>query len=232
MSDVEKKEMLRDNYPSNSKTKRINDTAPVAAETKRPKMERVVTGPVKTRKRPLGKRLAETFLEDDGKSVGTYIFNDVLIPAGKSLICDIVGWGGFAEMLLFGSVRGRPSGTGGSSIRRNDNQSVVNYTSYSRDARDTRDRSRAPTISNVGRARHDFAEVVIPTIRQAEDARVQMLEAIDEYGQVTVADFYDLVGITADFPDHDYGWTDLRSSHISRTRDGYILNLPRAQPLD
>ena len=231
MSDVEKKEMLRDNYPSNSKTKKLNNSAPITSEAKKPKIERVVKGQVKTQKRSLGKRLADLYIEDDSKSVGTYIFNDILIPAGKSLVCDIVGWGGFAEMLLYGSVRGRPAG-GSSSIRRSDNRSVVNYSSYSRDARDTRDRSRTTGISNAGRARHDFAEVVIPTIREAEDVRVHMLEAIEEYGQVTVADFYDLVGITGDFPDNDYGWTDLRSLDFSRTRDGYILNLPRTQPLD
>jgi hypothetical protein len=53
-----------------------------------------------------------------------------------------------------------------------------------------------------------------------------------DYGQASISDLYELVGITANFTDNKWGWTDLRSSSVSRARDGYLLNLPRPILLD
>ena len=58
-----------------------------------------------------------------------------------------------------------------------------------------------------------------------------MDELIKEYGQVAVADLYDLVGITGSYTDNKYGWTNLRNAEAIRDRDGYLLRLPKALPL-
>jgi len=225
MADYEDKETLRDNFPSNSKTKKIEKSA----ET--PKVEKVITGSVKKQKRSFGKKMAETFLEDDSKSVGSYMVHDVLIPAGKSMICDIVGWGGFAEMMLFGGIGNK---RGGSSIRREGNRSVTNYSaSYNQGmVRDSRDRSAGREISKLGRARHDFDEVILETRGEAEDVLAHLFDLTTDYGQATVADLYDLVGITSNFTDNKFGWTDLRGASVARVRGGYLINLPRTQALD
>ena len=54
----------------------------------------------------------------------------------------------------------------------------------------------------------------------------RMDEMIDTYGAVSVADFYEMVGITGEYTDNNYGWTDLRSAYVSRTRDGFIIRFP------
>ena len=60
-----------------------------------------------------------------------------------------------------------------------------------------------------------------------------MNEIIEEYdGIVTVADLYDLVGITDKYTDHKYGWTNLRNAKVERVRDGYMLKLPKVLPID
>jgi hypothetical protein len=41
-----------------------------------------------------------------------------------------------------------------------------------------------------------------------------------------------LVGITGNYTDNKYGWTDIRSASVNRTRDGYALKLPKALPLN
>jgi len=222
----DEKEMLKDNFPSNSRIKKVE----AAPEVTKPKVEKVVTGVVKKQKRSFGKKMAETFLVDDTKSVGSYIIHDVLIPAGKSMVCDIVGWGGFAEMMLFGGLGGNKRGGAGSSIRR-DGGSRVNYTSYSRDSRENQ-RDRPREISRVGRARHDFDEVVLATRGEAEEVLSILFDLTVTYGIASVADLYDAVGITSNFTDNKYGWTDLRGSDVTRVRDGYLLNLPRPVPLD
>jgi hypothetical protein len=49
---------------------------------------------------------------------------------------------------------------------------------------------------------------------------------------VSVADLYDLVGVTGNYTDNKYGWTDIRSASVIRVRDGYMLKLPKALPLN
>jgi len=227
MNDNNDKEMLKDTFPSNSKTRKPEQPA-AKAEEKKP-LEKVITGSVKIKKRSFGKKMAETFLEDDTKSVGAYIFHDVLIPAAKAMISDMVGGG--IEMLLFGEKRRG----GSSSIRRDGGRSFTSYGSYYRQSADPRDRDKASSgreISKTARARHDFGEVVLDTRGEAEDILSRLVDLTIDYGQATVADLYDLVGITGDFTDNRYGWTDLRSASVSRVRDGYLINLPRTQPLD
>ena len=59
-----------------------------------------------------------------------------------------------------------------------------------------------------------------------------MNELLEDYKMVSVADLYDLVGITGKVTDNNFGWTDLRNASVTRDRDGYLINLPRAIALD
>jgi len=227
------KELLKDNFPSNSKLTRKEPIKKERIEDK--KVEKVVTGLVKKQKRSFSKKLAETFLEDDTKSVGGYIFHDVLIPAAKAMISDMVGGG--IEMLLFGERRGR-------NTRRDGNRSYTSYGSYYRDSdRDSRgsrdsgrDRDRdsrgSRDISKQGRARHDFDEIILETRGEAEEVLSQLVDLTIDYQMASVADLYGLVGIDSNFADDKYGWYELRSASVSRVRGGYLINLPRTQPLD
>jgi hypothetical protein len=223
MSENNNKELLKDTFPSNSKTRKSIDQQDT--EEKPEKLQKIITGGVKTKKRSFGKKMAETFLEDDTKSVTSYILHDVLIPAAKAMISDMVGGG--IEMLLFGERR-----RGSSSIRRDGSRSYTSYGSYYRsDSRDNRPPS-GREISKTARARHEFDDVVLDTRGEAEDVLSRLVDLTMDYGQATVADLYDLVGITGSFTDNKWGWTDLRSASVSRVRDGYLINLPRTQPLD
>lgn len=236
---LENAELLAETFPSNSKTQKQKVERVASSEERVKKVEKVIVGEAKKQKRTFGKKMAEIFLEDDTKSVGSYLIHDVLIPAGKSLICDIVGWGGFAEMMLFGDQRGGRA-RGSSSIRRDGGRTVVNYGAYSSqspsrvpirgDVRDPRDRPR--DISRIGRARHDFDEIVLETRGEAEDVLAILVDLTVDYGMASVADLYDAVGITSNFTDEKYGWTELRNATVSRVRGGYLLNLPRPQPLE
>ena len=54
---------------------------------------------------------------------------------------------------------------------------------------------------------------------------------MDEYNIVRVADLYDLVGVTGNFTDNNYGWTNIRNAKIVRVHDGYKIDMPRALPI-
>ena len=231
MEDEEKKEMLADTFPSNSRTPKPKADSEKIPEGR--KVEKIVTGRVKKQKRGFGKKVAESICEDDTKSVGSYILYDVLIPAAKDMISDMVGGG--IDMMLFGERRG---GRGRSS-RGGGRGGYTSYGSYykgndrDRDRRDSRDRDRGRDMSRQARARHDFDEVVIYDRGDAEDVLSRLTDFIVDYDVATVNDFYDLVGVTGSFTDNKWGWDDLRGVRVVRARGGgYILDLPRPKPLD
>ena len=60
-----------------------------------------------------------------------------------------------------------------------------------------------------------------------------MDELIDTYRAVSVADMYDLAGLSCDYTDNKYGWTNISGAKPVRVRDGrYMLDLPRALPIN
>lgn len=60
-----------------------------------------------------------------------------------------------------------------------------------------------------------------------------MNDIISQYGVVSVLDLYDLADVSTDnYAANKYGWTDISGCKAIRVRDGYILKLPRALPLN
>lgn len=216
---AERELVIREEFPSNSHKSR--EAVVVEEVAKKKKMEKVVKGKVVQKKKGLGKRMAETFLEDDTQSVGEYILYDVLIPAAKSTLTDIVTGG--IEMLLYG-------GDGRSSDRRptsrDRGRTYVSYNNmYSRD--DRRDRTR-----ERNRNRHEFDDIFLDSKAEARDVLNNLMDLVEDYGRASVEDFYDLVGITSQYTDSRWGWTDLRNAYIENTRNGWIIRLPRTVVID
>lgn len=174
----------------------------------------VVSTPVKVKKRSEARKLADIFISEDVSSVKSYIFMDILIPAIKKAISDIVTDG--VDMILYG-------GTGKS--RKSSSASKVSYSSYyDGDKRDYR--------REEPRNRYGLDDIVLSHRHEAEEVLSRMDEIIDEYKIVSVADMYDLIGVSCDYTAHKYGWTNLRNASVVRVRDGYKLDLPKALPID
>lgn len=171
----------------------------------------------KTKKKSEVKKFADVFIAEDITSVKDYIVNDVLIPAAKKAISDIITNG--IDMILYGEAKGRD--------RRRDGGSRVSYTKYYE-----RDRDRDYDRTRTRRSVYDYDDIILDTRGEAEDVLNRMDDLIDAYGMVSVADLYDLVGISGNYTDNKYGWTNLRNAEIRRTRDGYLLKLPKALPFD
>lgn len=207
-----------DAYPGNSDKKRMN-------QQEEPKKEIKKVASATKRKKSMAKKFKEAFVGEDGddQSVADYILYDVLVPAAKNTISDMVTGG--IEMILYGERRGS------SRMNRDRGRSYVNYSGYS-----TRmDDNRARNGSRVRRSARDRVyndDIIIPTRGEAEQTIDSLLDIIDQYGSASIADLYSLTGIDSDFTDNSYGWTNLSTASVSRTRDGYILNLPRAYPID
>lgn len=178
------------------------------------KVEKIVKGTVKSKKKNGIDRLKDNFISEDAANIKTYVVMDVLIPAVKKAICDIVKNG--VDMILYGE-------SGRSSRRPSE------YVSYDRRYLDRGD-SR---FYNADRARigYSYNDIILETRGEAEDVLARMDELIELYGMVSVADLYDLVGITGNYTDNKYGWTNIRNAEPVHVRDGYMLRLPKVTSL-
>lgn len=180
------------------------------AEERTKKVDKVVTGKVKTKKKSEMSKFKDVFISEDVSNVKSYIFLDVLIPAIKKALSDIIVNG--SDMMLYGDTRDRKRSGSSSTYR--------NYSSSRKEDRGS-DRRR------IG---YDFDDVILDSRGEAEEVLSRMDELMDTYGVVSVADLYDLVGISCNYTDNKYGWTgSLRTADVVRVRDGgYMLKLPRA----
>ena len=186
-----------------------------APERKAP--EKVISGNAKQRKKSVGSKFVEAFAGDDAKSVGVYLAMEVMLPALKTLISDMASQG--VERMLFGESRPRATST-----------RSTNYTSYNRMSSPT-PRAEPRTMSQRGRATHDFNEVILDNRLEAERVIDQLVELVDTYGMATVSDLYALVGIKGSFVDDKWGWTDMREAGVRRVREGHLVILPRPESL-
>lgn len=179
------------------------------------KVEKVVKGSVKTKKKSDLRKAADVFISEDIQNVKSYIIMDVLVPAIKKAVSDVVTNG--IDMILYG---------GNGRTGRNTGTSKVSYRNYY----DRRDDDR-PSHTSV-RARFDYDDIIFESRGEAEAVREQMMDVIDKYGFVTVADMYDMADLAQPYTSNKYGWTNIRNAETVRVREGYVLKLPKAMPID
>ena len=170
----------------------------------REKREKLITGEAKTRK-----RLGDVFIAEDVRTVKNHIFMDVVVPAIKTVIVDIVTNG--IQMMLWGDTinRGKAPGTKYNygncynSLTQPQRTQKTNYTGYG------------------------YEDPIVTTRGDAERILQEMSEIIQEYGQASMADLYDRCGITGRPTDMNYGWTEMPGARSIRIPEGYVIQMPR-----
>lgn len=200
---------MKDPYEPNSHRYKEGKAAALTEK----KVEKVVHGKVKVKPKSGVSKITDVFISEDAANVKSYIVMDVLVPAVKKAISDIVRDG--IDMILYGESRGRG---------RNSSSYHVSYRDYSR-----RDDDRGRDSRTRSGYSHD--DIVLETRGEAEEVLSRMDELIETYGNVSVADLYDLIGKTGEYTDNKYGWTNIRTAEPIRVRDGYMLKLPRVTPI-
>lgn len=181
------------------------------------RVSKIVSGGVKTKKKSKLNKFMGNIISEDAKSVRSYILGDVLIPNIKKVISDIVTDG--IDIILYGESRkhGRRS-----------TADRISYRSYYNEPTRPRMNERQAMLA----ASYSYDDIILSNRGEAEDVLARMDELIDTYGLVRVADLYDLVGITGNYTDNKYGWMNIRNAEIVRVRDGYLIKMPRAVPID
>ena len=180
------------------------------------KIEPVVKSGAKLRKKNELQKVAGSIISEDAKSVKSYILMDVLVPAIKDAIEDIVTNG--IRMLLRGDTSARRSGPSGG----------ISHISYNK-AYDRRD------LSSLDRPRGvmDFDDLILPTRYEAEEVLRSLDDLIETYRIVSVADMYEAAGIRDfEYTARNYGWKDIRRAEVVHVRNGYWLKMPNVSPID
>ena len=190
-------------------------------ENHQKKVNKVISGKVVSRKESFSEKAQNAILGDSIGNTCRYLLDDVIIPAVKNTVADIVQDG--IETILFGEVRRGHRGRGPnikSALGR------VSYNSiYASDRRDSRDEIR------YSRRRNDVRDIILESRSEAEDVLSALVTIVEDYGQATVADLYDLVGEAGTFTDNRIGWKSLSTAEVTRVREGYLVKLPAPRAL-
>lgn len=198
-------------YRSNSDKSREKQTNKPVPEKK---IEKVVQGEVRSKKKSGLQKITDAFVPDDVANVKSYIIEDIVVPAAKEILLDSV------KAIL---------GINGKNGNKQTPASRVSYRQYYNND----SRRNYSSGGNRSRNSYDFDDIIIDNRGEAEEVIDRMEEIIATYGLVSVADFYELVGVPSNYTDNNYGWSNLRNAYVDRLRDGgYIIKLPRAFQLD
>lgn len=201
-------------YPANS-----------ASSKRKPQNEKdlspVVENGATRRRKSLRKQFKETFVAGDARMAVRYMMFEVVLPSARDMIVEAMHQG--MEKLIFGDSRRR-----GATPPQAGPTGHISYNRYS----SSRMSGPGRAMSRQARARHDFDDIVLDNRAEAEEVIDRLFNLVSQYDSATVADLYELVGLSATHTDHKWGWEDLQGAGVSRIRGGYLLDLPEPEPLD
>lgn len=213
-------------YDKNSHKER-DAKANAEDKPKKKSIAKVVTGEVIQKPRTLGTRFKDIFLGGDARSAVRYVTADVLLPALRNMVWDMISEG--TRRVIFPDSlppqRGRPQ-----------YESRVQYNRYSSNPIDrhyvppgARLPDQNPRWRQTNKQR--IGDVVMSSREEAENVIVQMIEIIDQYEIASVADYYATLGLESTPIDNKWGWTYLNNVQVRQVRQGYVIDLPPVEEL-
>ena len=199
-------------------------------ESEREKMDRVVSSPVKQKKKGLLERLVIGFIGPDGlPRVGDHILHNIVVPTLKNTAQTSLKTG---IDMIFRPEQQPPTYYSGQTS----NPYMNNYHTTPPPVRNP---YTAPTPTNyrqgTGKAsleprRHSnrVEDYAIASYEDALEVLARIREQAHAYGTVSVHDYYDLIGVVTQYTHALYGWRpeDLFTVNIREVRDGFLLALP------
>ncbi len=150
----------------------------------------------------------------------------VLVPAAKNMLLDAVNKG--SEILIYGETASRRRGMGqGPRITYN---SPVNRRGFS----DSPLQYAPPQRPGAGTAhvgRLASTDLILTTREEADSVLENMTNIVDQYQVASVADLNEIVGLPTNPIDNKWGWSNLSGATVRQIREGYLLDLPPAEPI-
>lgn len=205
---------MQDYKPNSHKYREEQKEAPAEK-----RVQKVVQGTVRPKKKNGLAKVADVFISEDVHNLKEYWIQDLLVPTLKKAALTTL------DMILNGGDQKYTGGRSGSSTRK------VSYGRFYDDPRDD-PRPRSSNRAASVQSRADFGEIEFATRGDAETALDELCNVLRRYPVVTVADLYDIAGLTEPYTSNKYGWTNLSDAGVVRKNGAYYLDLPKALPLD
>lgn len=205
-----------------SKKEVVEEVVETSVEKKT--LEKVVSVQPRKVKKSLVGRLVSGIVGPDGASgIGEYVNEEIIKPAIKSIIVDAVTSG--INMVMYGDRGPSPRSRNYGGHQRGYSTSNAQRTNYT--SRYTQHQPE-PTKRQYERSRQTIEEYVIDDRFEAANVLTTLTEAADAYGSVSVADYYDLIGVASAYTDNQYGWTfeSIVRATVIAVRGGFVIKFP------
>lgn len=188
------------------------------------KITKVVTGEVVAKDVGLGRKFKNVFFGGDARQSARYVAGDVLLPAVRNLIVDMVTMG--IERVVYGDSPRRRGRTIPVTSR-------VSYSSYSNPIRDPRENRPVNLPGQPPRltTRSQDRTLLFEQRADAEAVAEQMVAVIEQYDVVSEGDLNEMMGLPSSPINQKWGWTSLGHIAIRQVREGYILDLPPSEEI-
>ena len=178
----------------------------------------VVSGAKKVQ-RPASRRFLDFLLAESPKAMAKKVAIDTLWPRAKA------GFEAAANEFLAGMLWGNggvrpPTGLVSGPVLRGGTAAMYHSASQPQSITQAR---QAVTHQSSG----NYQDIVVPTQEYAEALLANLIDLLNQYRVVAVADLYELAGMSPSISDNSYGWTSLDTARISKVREGFLLELPR-----
>lgn len=195
------------------------------SDEKKPIEKVPLKGTVIQKKPSFASKLKETFIAEDARDVGDYILWDILVPTVKRTIRDIIV--GSADRVFLGTGVSSNS----SVLHRERGVTYVKRrTDYSSASQSNRPGTRVETRSlpspQGSRINFGLNDIVFDNYEDASNVLERLVDYLDTYGQVSVDDYFDLIGQTSPYTAQRWGWSSLSSATIINVNGGYFIKLP------
>lgn len=197
-----------------------------AQKEERKPVKKVIDGDVIQRKKPLGRKIVETFTGDDVQGVGSYVMLEVILPSVKMMIVDAGTQA--IERIFLGDARPRRSTSASPLVgtNRSRNSSYNSYNRYFQGG--SEQKTTAAPVSERSRPSYEVMEIVVQSRVDAQEVIDNLQATLSQYPTVSVAELYESVGVTSKFTDNNWGWDrETFNAGVSRIREGFRVDLPR-----
>lgn len=188
---------------------------------------KVVTGEVIQKEPGIGRKFKNVFFGGDLNTSLRFVYADVLLPAARSMISDAVR--NVVDGILWGENRRRaapdyrPRVSYNNPLNRDNVRHINERRIYLPD--------QPPKYIQRDRARVDLNDIILARKEDAELVVERLIDIVNQFDVASVADLYDLLGLTSSYTDNSYGWTRLNTVEIRQRGDGYIIDLPPVEML-
>lgn len=191
--------------------------------TKEPKKK--VEGLIEYYKEPLSTRIVNALFENDLKTVASSVVNEVMIPKAKDILADMFISG--IQKAIYG-----------------DEASSTYYSGYSKGPGHKasydnyyKDNYRQP-VAPTEKVKVHWDRIVFPSRERAVELLNNLRSDLRRYGNegVSVLEMYDYVTtideelgaqIESEFPDNNWGWTNLDHVPIEHVARGWWVKFPK-----